>query len=59
MQKSKAHFEQVPLELVKKIARADVSEDNADGSVRTVAPILTKRLTPRRRHSCTKNGKRV
>ena len=30
MQKSKTHFEQIPLELVKKIAKGDVPADNLD-----------------------------
>lgn len=38
MQKSKTHFEQIPVELVKKIAKEDVSDNNDenDGAVTTM-----------------------
>lgn len=58
MQKSKTHFEQIPVELVKKIAKEDVSDDNdeKDGAVRTIG---TSKLKPHRLLSLGKNGKRV
>jgi len=31
-EKPKTHFEQVPLEIVKKIAREDIPEDESDGA---------------------------
>ena len=55
MQKSKTHFEQIPVELVKKIAKEDVL-DNNDGPVATTA---TSKLRPHRLPSLGKNGKRV
>lgn len=58
MQKSKTHFEQIPVELVKKIAKEHVSDDNdeKDGAVTTIA---TSKLKPHRLPSLGKNGKRV
>jgi hypothetical protein len=56
MQKSKTHFEQIPVELVKKIAKEDASDDNdeKDGAVTT-----SSKLKPHRLPSLGKNGKRV
>jgi hypothetical protein len=58
MQKSKTHFEQIPVELVKKIAAEEVSDDNdrKEGAVTTVG---TSKLRPHRLPSLGKNGKRV
>lgn len=44
----KTHFEQVPLEIVKKIAEEDIPNDEADGPDVTVDPPPKKRsaLTP-------------
>jgi hypothetical protein len=36
--KTQTHFEQVPLEIVKKIAEEDISDDAADGDDVTVEP---------------------
>jgi hypothetical protein len=58
MQKSKTHFEQIPVELVKKIAKEDASDDNdeKDGGDTAVG---TSKLKPHRLPSLGKNGKRV
>ena len=58
MQKSKTHFEQIPVELVKKIAKQGVSHDNneKDGTHTTIG---TSKLKPHRLPSLGKNGKRV
>jgi len=58
MQKSKTHFEQIPVELVKKIAKEDVPDNNDenDGAVTTIG---TSKLKPHRLPSLGKNGKRV
>lgn len=58
MERSKTHFEQIPLELVKKIAKEDASDDNdeKDGADTTIG---TSTLKPHRLPSPGKNGKRV
>jgi len=58
MQKSKTHFDQIPLELVKKIAKVRASDDNDenDGADTTIG---TSKLKPHRLPSLGKNGKRV
>jgi hypothetical protein len=57
MQKSKTHFEQIPLKLVKKIAEEDVPKnDEKNGAVTTIE---TSKLMPHRLPSLGKNGKRV
>jgi hypothetical protein len=58
MQKSKTHFEQISLKLVKKIAKQDASDDNdeKDGANTTIG---TSKLKPHRLPSLGKNGKRV
>ena len=58
MQKSKIHFEQIPVELVKKIAKEGASDDNdeKDGADTTIG---TRKLKPHRLPSLGKNGKRV
>jgi hypothetical protein len=58
MQKSKTHFEQIPVELVKKIAKEDVSDDNdeKDGAHTTIG---TSKVKPHRLPSLGKNGKRA
>lgn len=58
MQKSKTHFEQIPVELVKKIAKQGVSHDNNEknGAHTTTG---TSKLKPHRLPSLGKNGKRV
>jgi hypothetical protein len=58
MQKSKTHFEQIPLELVKKIAKQDASDhnDEKDGANTTIG---TSKLKPHRLPSLGKNGKKV
>jgi hypothetical protein len=55
MQKSKTHFEQIPVELVKKIAKQDVP-DNNDGAVTTIA---TSKLKPHRLPLLGSGRKRV
>jgi hypothetical protein len=39
---SKTHFEQIPLEIVKKIAEEDIPDDAADGAGVTVEPPAKK-----------------
>ena len=39
---SKTHFEQVPLEIVKKIAKEDIPDDEANGSEVDVDPPARK-----------------
>ena len=58
MQKSKTYFEQIPVELVKKIAKEDVPDDNDtnDGAVTTIG---TNKFKPHRLPSLGKNGKSV
>jgi hypothetical protein len=58
MQKSNTHFEQIPVELVKKIAEEDVL-DNNDGNDGAVTTIATSKLMPHRLPSLGKNGKSV
>ena len=56
MQKSKTHFEQIPVALVKKIAKDGASDDNdeKDGADTTIA---TSNLQTHRLPSLRKNGK--
>jgi len=58
MQKSKTHFEQIPVELVKKIAKKDVPDDK-DGNDGAETTIRTSRLKPQRLPSFGENGKRL
>ena len=58
MQKSKTHFEQIPVELVKKIAKKNVTDDK-DGNDGAETTIRTSELKPHRLPSLGKNGKRV
>ena len=39
---AKTHFEQVPLEIVKKIAEGEIPDDEAKGTGRTVEPPARK-----------------
>ena len=55
MQKSKTHFEQIPVELVKKIAKEDVADTN-DENGGAVTTIGTSKLKPHRLPSLGKNG---
>jgi hypothetical protein len=59
MQKSKTYFEQIPVELVKKIAEEDVPDDNINGNDGTVARILTNKRKPHPLPSLRKNTKGV
>jgi hypothetical protein len=59
MQKPKTHFEQVPLELVKKIAQADAPAGNGNGKNGSVANILSGKRKAHRFSSLRKNGKGV
>jgi hypothetical protein len=58
MQKSKIHFERIPVALVKKIAKEDASDNNhkKDGADTTIGTSKAKR---HRLSSPGKNGKRV
>jgi len=58
MQKFKIHFEQIPVELVKKIAKQGASDENdeKDGGDTTIG---TGKLKQHRSPSLGKNGKRV
>ena len=58
MQKSKTHFEQISVELVKKIAKEDISDGN-DGKDGAVTAIATSKLKPHRLPSLGKNRKSV
>jgi hypothetical protein len=58
MQKSKTHFDQIPVELVKKIAKKDVTDDK-DGNDGAETTIQTGELKPYRLASLGKNGKSV
>jgi hypothetical protein len=58
MQKSKIHFERIPVALVKKIAKEGASDRNheKDGTDTTIGSSKSK---PHRLPSLGKNGKRV
>jgi hypothetical protein len=58
MQKPKTHFEQIPIELVRKIAKEDASANNhkKEGADTTIG---TSKSKPHRLPSLGKNGKRV
>jgi hypothetical protein len=58
MQRSKTHFEQIPVALVKKIAE-EVRDDNDDGNDSTVTRTPPSKLKPHRSPSLGKNGKRA
>jgi len=55
MQKSKTHFEQIPVAVVKKIAE-EVRDDGNDSTVTRTPP---SKLKPHRLPSLGKNGKRA
>ena len=55
MQKSKTHFEQIPVELVQKIAKKDVPDDK-DGNDGAETTIRTSKLRPHRSPSLGENG---
>jgi hypothetical protein len=57
MQKSKTHFEQIPVAVVKKIAE-EVHDDD-DGKASTVTRTPPSKLKPHRLPSLGKNGKRA
>jgi hypothetical protein len=57
MQKSKTHFEQIPVAVVKKIAE-EVHDDD-DGNDSTVTRTPPSKLKPHRLPSLGKNGKRA
>jgi hypothetical protein len=57
MQKSKTHFEQIPVAVVKKIAE-EVHDDD-DGNDSTVTRTPPSMLKPHRLPSLGKNGKRA
>jgi hypothetical protein len=59
MQKSKTYFEQIPVELVKKIAEEDVANNNINGNDGTVARILTSKRKPHPLPALRKNAKGV
>jgi len=54
MQKSKTHFEQIPVELVKKIAKKDVPDDK-DGNDGAETTIRSSKLKPHRLPSLGEN----
>jgi hypothetical protein len=56
MQESKTHFEQIPVEVVKKIV--EVSHDDVAGNDSAVTRTSPSKLTPHRSASLGKNGKR-
>ncbi len=56
MQKSETHFEQIPVELVKQIAKKDLPGDK-DGNDRAETRIRTSKLKPHRLPSLAKNGR--
>ncbi len=58
MQKSKTYFEQIPVELVKKIAKEDVFHDN-DTNDAAISTIGINKLKPHRLPSLGKDGKSV
>jgi hypothetical protein len=58
MPRSKTHFEQIPVEIVKKIA-AEVHDDNINGNKSTATRTPPSKLKPHRSTSLEKNGRRV
>lgn len=58
MLKSKTHFEQIPVELVKKIAAENASDKN-DGNNGAVRTIGSSKLKPHRLRSLRKNEKSI
>jgi len=46
MRKSKTHFEQIPLEVVKKIAEEEVSDNKAIGNEKVIAKIPAQKTKP-------------
>ena len=58
MRRAKTHFEQIPVELVKKIAKKDVPDDK-DGNDGAETTIRTSKLRPHRLPSLGENGKRL
>ena len=58
MQKSKTHFEQIPVALVKKMAKKGVPDDK-DGNDGAETTIRTSKLRPHRLPSLGENGKRL
>ena len=58
MQRPKTHFEQIPVEVVKKIAE-EVQDDGADESDSAVTSTPPSQLKPHRLPSLGNNGKRV
>jgi hypothetical protein len=59
MRKANTHFEQIPVELVKKIAKEDVPDDNVEENDGAVIGIAATKLRPHRLPSLGKNGKRA
>jgi hypothetical protein len=58
MQRSKTHFEQIPVSVVKKVAE-EVHDDDVDESNRTSTITPPSKLKPHRLKPLGKNGKRV
>jgi len=58
MQRSKTHFEQIPVAVVKKIA-AEVHDADVDGDDRAVTKTPLSKLKPHRLPSLGNNRKRV
>jgi hypothetical protein len=58
MQRSKTHFEQIPVSVVKKIAE-EVHDDDVDENNRTPTITPPSKLKPHRLPPLGKNGKRV
>jgi len=52
----KTHFEQVPLEIVKKIAEEDIPDSETDGTAATVDPPARKCSAFRRLRPATVNA---
>jgi hypothetical protein len=59
MQKSKIHFEQISVALVKKIAEEGASDNNYEKDGTSDTTIGTSKLKPHRSPSLGKNGRRV
>jgi hypothetical protein len=59
MQKSETHFEQIPVELVKKIAKEIIANDNVEGNDGVVTTIPTSKLKSHRLPALRRNGTKV
>ena len=57
MQRSKTHYEQIPVEVVKKIAK-EVHHENVSGNQSTATGTLPSKLRPHRLPLLRNDGKR-